>query len=111
MEIDKFPGTTPPVQKLYHANVESSRVLEEIIEEWQEAGLVEPSNSPYTAPALLVDKDGKKHPIFDYCHINAQTVPLLFLMPNIDDQLSELSEAELYIILDLFMEDCKTLLT
>lgn len=103
MRIEEVPGSVPCAQRPYRSPMPQARALSEIISEWEDLGIVQPSSSPYAAPALLVDKKtGEKRPVFDYRRLNAQTVAQPFPMPHIDDQLSELGTAKLYSIIDLF---------
>lgn len=103
MEITENPGSTPRAQPPYRTTAEQSKKLDELVAEYEEANIVTPCNSPYAAPALLVDKKtNEKRMVIDYRRMNDQTVDIQFPMPYADDILVQLQPAEYYVLLDLY---------
>lgn len=103
MEITELPRSTPRSQPPYHTTHQQSEQLEEIVRKYKAAGTIVPCNSPYAAPALLVNKKtNDKRIVFDYRRLNAQTVPTQYLILHIDDILSAMANATYYTVLDLF---------
>ena len=72
------------------------------IDEMIEAEIVEPSNSPYSAPMILVPKkNGALRPCIDYRRLNADTIKDVYPLPRIDDTLDALHGANYFTCLDL----------
>jgi len=83
----------------------SPRELEEIkkqVAHLLSLGMIEPSNSPYGAPVLFVDKpDGSLRMCIDYRALNKITVKDRYPMPNIQDLFDQLQGASVFSTLDL----------
>ena len=68
----------------------------------REAGVIEPSSSPYASTVLLVPKpDGTVRFCIDYRALNRITKRDGYLMPRVDDNLSALKGAQYFSSLDL----------
>ena len=82
----------------YIAKQEVARQLQTM----QEAGIIQPSNSPWASPVVLVQKkDGQYRFCVDYRELNAVTKPDTFPLPRIDDLLDQLGNAKFFSTLDL----------
>jgi hypothetical protein len=67
-----------------------------------EAGLIQPSNSPFSSPVLLVKKKVSKFRFcVDYRHLNAITLKGAYPVPIIDEFLDELKGESWFSSLDL----------
>lgn len=102
IEIIEKPGSRPVATRPFRSHRSDAIELTRQLEEWRRAGIIEDTDSPYAAPAFLVGKkDGKKRPVFDFRKLNAQTEPMHFPLPSIDDHLLALSNATSFTVLDL----------
>ena len=64
--------------------------------------MIEPSNSPWASPVVLVCKrDGSYRFCVDYCAVNAVTKPDTFPLPRINDLLDQLGKSKYFTTIDL----------
>ncbi|GBN53915.1 Retrovirus-related Pol polyprotein from transposon 297 [Araneus ventricosus] len=67
-----------------------------------DAGIIQPSTSPYCAPVLLVKKsDGSFRLVADLRKLNSKTIPDNFPLPKIDEMIDQLSGATFFSTMDL----------
>ena len=72
------------------------------IEELKQAGIIQPSQSPFASPIVVVEKkDGTIRLCIDYRRLNARTVRDAFPLPRIDEALDALGKAKYFSCLDL----------
>ena len=72
------------------------------LRDMQSAGVVEPSNSPWASPVVMVRKqDGSHRFCINYRQLNAVTKADTFPLPRIDDLLNQLEAARYFTTLDL----------
>ena len=70
-------------------------------EELQQAGVVQPSSSPWSSPVVMVrKKDGTHRSCVDYRHLNAVT-SLTHPLPRMDDLLDQLGQCYYFSTLNL----------
>lgn len=75
---------------------------ERIIKEMERDGVIEPSNSPWISPVVLVKKkDGTSRFCVDYRLLNNVTKKDSYPLPRIDDTLDTLDGCEIFSTLDL----------
>ena len=102
-EVKLEPGTRPiyiPPRRIPHSQ---RAVVDDLVKDMLDKEVIEPSNSPWSAPLVLVKKkSGELRPCVDYRKINACTVPDRFPLPLISDIIHSLGKAKVFSSLDLF---------
>ncbi|XP_024892049.1 uncharacterized protein K02A2.6-like, partial [Temnothorax curvispinosus] len=92
----------PVHQNPRRLSAEQRNAVRKIIDEWIEKGIIRPSNSEYASPIVLVKKkDGTWRLCVDYRGINRKIVRVRQPFPLIENQLDELTDDEVYCVLDL----------
>ena len=68
----------------------------------QEAGVIEPSNSPWSSPVVMVrKKDGSLRFCVDYRELNKVTRKDTYPLPRVDDLLDQIGQSKFFTTLDL----------
>lgn len=102
MDIQEIPGSAPVSCRPYKTSPTDRDTINQILLEWEQNGIISESKSAYASPVLLVDKQsGEKRLCIDYRRLNKQTQDHPYPMPNLDDELSGLSEGKIFTTLDL----------
>ena len=71
--------------------------LRKQLDHWLEQDVVEPSHSPWSFPLLAVPKkNGKRRYVVDYRLLNQCSIPDRFPLPNINDNLSRMSDSRIF---------------
>ena len=82
--IHLIPGSVPPDIRLYRYPYVQKSEIERMVAEMLEAGIIQPSQSSFSAPIVLVHKkDGSWHTCPDYREMKNLTIissPSLSLM-------------------------------
>lgn len=100
----------PVSSKPFRVSPDKAGIMNEIVNEYLSRGLIEHSNSPYSAPAFLVpkhaDQDAPASRAFrlveDYRKVNLDLLDLAYPVPSIDSLLDALgSNNKFFCILDL----------
>ena len=100
--IEVTPGAEPPHRRPYRLSGPELQELKAQLDEQLEAGIIQPSTSPYGAPILFVPKkDGGFRMCIDYRALNAITVKNRYALPRIDDLLDRLQGAKVFTKIDL----------
>ena len=101
-EVKLEPGTRPiyiPPRRIPHSQ---KKIVDNLVEEMLQLEVIQPSNSPWSAPLVLVrKKDGTMRPCVDYRAINAKTVPDRYPLPLINDIIQALGKARIFSVLDM----------
>ncbi len=101
--IPLVPGEhKPPSRPLYRLSPLEMDEVRKQVADLLRKGLIEPSQSPYGAPILFVQKkDGSLRMCIDYRALNKLTVRNQYPLPRIDDLLDRLQGARVFSALDL----------
>ncbi len=95
---DASPIKQAPRRLPFHRHKEVSQLLEDM----QGQGVIQPSQSPWAAPIVLVQKkDGSIRFCVDYRKLNQTTKKDSYPLPRVDDLLDALSDARWFSTLDL----------
>ena len=93
-------GQVPISVPMYGSSPEKRRFMDVQIDTWFEQGVIEPSNSPWSAPVVIAYQNGKPPFCIDYRKLNAVTTPDEFPIPRQSEILSSLSGAQVLFSLD-----------
>ena len=93
-------GDAAPIrQPLRRSSPQQREEVERQVQELLSKGLIQPSDSPWASPVVLVSKkDGSKRLCLDYRRLNAVTKKDAYPLPRIDDSLDSLGNAKYFSI-------------
>ena len=101
MEINTG-NASPKKQALRRMPYTARQEIARQIEEMQRNGVIQPSQSPWSRPVVLVKKkDGSQRFCVDYSELNSVTKVDMFLLPCRDDLLDQLGESRYFSTLNL----------
>ena len=93
-KIEVKSKTGPPSKAPYRLSQKELEELKSQLDELLAKGYIRQSKSPYGAPVLFVDKDGKLRLCVDYRALNKVTVKNSYPLPWIDDLFDRLVGAK-----------------
>ena len=100
--IELIPGTAPISKAPYRMALAKLAELKTRLQELLDKGLIQPSVSPWGAPALFVKKkDGSLRLCIDYRELNRVIVKNEYLLPRINDLFDQLSSVAIFSKTDL----------
>ena len=88
------PGTIPTSLPMYGASPAKREVIDHQVKAWFEAGVIEPSISPWGFPVVVVYRNGKARLVVDYRKLNANTIPDEFPIPRQTEIIQALSGSQ-----------------
>ena len=99
IETEGPPIYLPPYRVAQTHRVEIDKQIQEMLD----GGIIRPSNSPYSAPIIMVNKkDGGSRMVVDYRKLNSQTRKGHFPIPRIDETIDSLHGVKVFTTSDLF---------
>ncbi|XP_021859476.2 uncharacterized protein [Spinacia oleracea] len=100
--IPLLPEANPVNIRPYRYSLKQRDVIEQLVQEMLDRGIIQNSASPFASLVVLVGKkDGTWRLCVDYRELNNRTVKNKFPIPVIDELLDELSGATVFSKLDL----------
>ena len=79
------------------------KIIEELVQEQLDYGIIEPTNSDFASPVVIVTKkDGSKRFCVDYRKLNQKTIKEIHPLPLISDALDSCAGSKFFTSLDLF---------
>lgn len=94
VSIPLRPGTVPTSLPMYGASPAKREVIDAQVKAWFEAGVIEPSVSPWGFPVVVVYRNGKARLVVDYRKLNANTIPDEFPIPQQSEIIQALSGSQ-----------------
>lgn len=96
-------GIVPPIrQRYYRMSPEKNRIINEQVDEMLQLDVIEPCESSWSSPILVVDKkDGKPRFCLDSRKLNSVTVKDAYSLPYISEILDNLKDAKYLTSIDL----------
>nr|GAT42354.1 predicted protein [Mycena chlorophos] len=88
------PGAQPVSLPMYAASPAKREAIDQQMDVWFERRVIEPSNSPWAAPCVVVFRNGKARLAVDYRRLNALTVADEFPIPRQSEIVQALSGAQ-----------------
>ncbi|GFV22366.1 hypothetical protein TNCV_3924261 [Trichonephila clavipes] len=98
-----FTGDHAPInQRAYRVSPTERRIIHEEVQKMLDKGIVQPSESPWSSPDVLVrKKDGSWRFCVDYRKLNSVTKKDVYPLPRIDDTLDCLKGTKFFSSMDL----------
>ncbi|XP_060202731.1 uncharacterized protein LOC132631149 [Lycium barbarum] len=95
-------GTEPINKRPYRYPSVKKDIIEELVQQMLDQGIIQPSCSPFASPVVLVGKkDGSWRMCVDYRDLNKFTVKNKFPIPIVEDLLDELEGSKIFSKIDL----------
>jgi len=93
---------TPPIRcQPYRCSLKAQDELKKQVEEMLKNKIIQKSNSPWAFPVVLAIKsDGTWRFCVDYSKLNQNTIKDNFPIPNVEDYLDRLQDAQIFTVLD-----------
>ncbi len=100
VEVRLKPNSQPVSLPPFPVSPANREVMNKQIDSWIQLGVIEPSESPWAAPAFIVYRNNKPRMVIDYRKLNSLVIPDEFPLPKQDDMMQALSGAQWLTTLD-----------
>jgi hypothetical protein len=94
-------GWTPVNNPPRRMNPLDQKDLKQELDRFEKQGLIEPSNSPWAAPVMIVRKDNKIRVVVDFRGLNRMVVADQYPIPRVDDLFNALGGKSWFSTLDI----------
>ena len=100
IHIPLKPGVKEISLPPFHASPANREVINKQMDKWIQLGVIEPSKSPWAAPAFIVYRNGKPPMVIDYQKLNEIAISDEFSLPKQEDILQALEGSQWLSTLD-----------
>ncbi|CAN8075928.1 unnamed protein product [Agarophyton chilense] len=100
--IELLPDSKPIYQQPYHAGPKAREVELKAVEQMLQEGVIEPANSDWASPVVLVQMKGDNRMRFcvDYRRLNSVTIRDSYPIPRKNECIDSLEDAQIFTTLD-----------
>lgn len=100
--IPLLPGVSPVNMRPNRYPLKQKDVIEQLVQEMHDRGIIQDSSSSFASPVILVGKkDGTWRLCVDYRELNSKTVKDKFPIPIVEELIDDLAGARVFTTLDL----------
>lgn len=95
-------NSTPARSPLYRYPVHAKEIIEKMVTDMEDKGIIEPSTAAWLSPIVLVGKpDGSKRLCLDYRKVNQHIAADIYPLPRLEELVEVASGNKYYVTLDL----------
>ena len=103
VDIPVKPGTEPVSLPPFPTSPANREVIDQQMDQWIKLGVIEPSKSPWGAPAFIVYRNGKPRMVVDLRRLNERVINDEYPLPKQEDILQTLTGAQWLTTLDALL--------
>ena len=101
VQIPSIPGAKPISLPPFPSSPAKQEIIDKQTDKWIQLGIIEPSRSPWAAPAFIVYQNGKPRMVVDYRKLNEIAISDEFPLPKQEDILQALVRCQWLSTLDV----------